>query len=70
MEKKNEKKLTPIREFKNLAVAIGSAMKDLCEDRIERGVALRELLNANKQQPTAPCCSDEDSHISETETSA
>jgi len=59
-----------LEQYNALAVAIGSAMKDVVEDRIECGVALRKLLCANKQQPTAPCCPVEDSHISETETSA
>jgi len=59
-----------LEQYHDLGIAIGAAMKDLVEDRIEHGVALRKLLCANKQQPTVPCCSVEDSHISETEASA
>ena len=51
----------------------GIALKELERLDTERAnwlYAALKLRSANKQQPTAPCCSVEDSHISETETSA
>ena len=51
----------------------GVALKELERLDTERAnwlYAALKLRSANKQQPTAPCCSVEDSHISKTETSA
>ena len=51
----------------------GIALKELERldtERVNWLYAALKLRSANKQQPTAPCCSVEGSHISETETSA
>ena len=45
-------------------------LERLDTERANRLYAALKLRSANKQQPTAPCCSVEGSHISETETSA
>jgi hypothetical protein len=53
--------------------SIGIALKELERLDTERAnwlYAALKLRSANKQQPTAPCCSVEDSHIPEAGTSA